>query len=165
VSITVSLDQLLNYTDAERAKWRSWVAAEPSRLDIPFQPGGRFPTIGSLLDHVFLVERRHLSRLQGSTPPDASGVAPGDWRALMEYADLVRADLRTYLSDATDAEAGVELTVTVASGGAYTMKKRTLATHMLLHEIRHFAQVAFAARLGGVEPPGQHDYFYFPESA
>lgn len=165
MSVTISLEQLLDYTDFERAKWRTWIAADPSRLNLAFQPGGRFPTIGSLLDHLFLVERRHLSRLQGSTPPDTSGVAPGDWEALMEYAGLVRADLRSYLRDVTDADVSGELTITVASGGPYTMKRRALATHMLLHEIRHFAQVAFAARLGGVEPPGQHDYFYFPESA
>jgi uncharacterized damage-inducible protein DinB len=165
MSVTVSLEQLLDYTDFERAKWRTWIETDPSRLTLPFQPGGRFPTIGSLLDHVFLVERRHLSRLQGSTPPDSSGVAAGDWPALMEYAALVRADLRTWVNDATDADAATDLAITVASGGPYTMTKRALATHMLLHEIRHFAQVAFAARLGGAEPPGQHDYFYFAESA
>ena len=164
MSVAISLDRLLAYTDHERAKWRGWIASDTSRLAIPFQPGGRFPDIGSLLDHVFLVERRHLSRLEGSTPPDASGVAAGDWQALFDYADLVRADLRKYASDCSEAEAATAMTVTVASG-TVAMTKRTLATHILLHEIRHFAQIAFAARLAGHEPPGQHDFFYFTEPA
>lgn len=56
------------------------------------------------------------------------------------------------------------MTVTVQSGSFDTTKGK-LATHMLLHEVRHLAQVALAARAGGVEPPGQHDYFYFTQRA
>jgi hypothetical protein len=33
----------------------------------------------------------------------------------------------------------------------------------VLHEIRHLAQVAYAARQVAQECPGQHDIFYFPE--
>jgi uncharacterized damage-inducible protein DinB len=164
VSVTVSLERLLAYTDHERAKWRAWIAADPSRVTIPFQPGGRFPDVGSMLDHIFLVERRHLSRLEGSTPPDSSGVAAGDWKALFEYADLVRADLRKYEADCGEAEAATTIPVTVSSG-TVSIRKQALATHIVLHEIRHLAQIAFAARLAGHEPPGQHDFFYFREPA
>jgi uncharacterized damage-inducible protein DinB len=164
MSVTITLDQLIAYTDHERAKWRGWLAADPSRIAIPFQPGGRFPDIGHLLDHVFLVERRHLARLQGSTPPGSSGVAAGDWQALFDYADLVRADLRRYAADFSEEEARADMSITVATG-TFAMKKRTLAAHILLHEVRHLAQIAYAARLAGHEPPGQHDLFYFPEFA
>jgi uncharacterized damage-inducible protein DinB len=162
MTISVELRELLDYSDHERSKWRSWIAAMPGRLDIPFQAAGRFPTIGALLDHIFLVERRHLARLEGSTPPDVTGVKPGDVHALFEYADLVRADFRAYLADLDDTEARATLTVVVQSG-AQTMTKRRLATHILLHEIRHLAQIAYAVRATGHEPPGQHDIFYFAE--
>ena len=162
MSVNIGLDELLGYTDHERAKWRAWLGEEPSRLAIPFQPGGKFPTIGSLFDHVFLVERRHLSRLEGATPPDASGVVPGDVTALFEYADLVRADLRAFLTalSETDASSAMEISVT---SGSYRMTRLTLLVHMLVHEIRHLAQISYAARLAGHEPPGKHDFFYFRE--
>ena len=35
----------------------------PEAIDAPVQPGGRLPTVGKLIDHIFLVERRHLQRL------------------------------------------------------------------------------------------------------
>ena len=162
MSISVELRELLDYTDHERRKWRQWIAADPRRLDIPFQPGGRFPTLGGLFDHIFLVERRHLSRLEGGTPPESTGVKHGDATALFEYADLVRADLRRYLATCDAAEAAQKMTVVVQSG-TQTMTKRRLAAHILLHEIRHTAQIAFAARTAGHEPPGQHDLFYFSE--
>lgn len=162
MTLSVELHELLDYTDHERQKWREWIAAAPQRLELPFQGGGRFPTLGSLFDHMFLVERRHLSRLEGGTPPDSTGVKHGDWRALFEYADLVRADLRRYLAD-LDVDASREVLTIVAQSGTQTMTKRRLATHILLHEIRHTAQIAYAARNAGQEPPGQHDLFYFPE--
>jgi uncharacterized damage-inducible protein DinB len=164
VSLTFRLDELLGYSDTERAKWREWVAADPSRLAIAFQPRDRFSTIGSLFDHIFLVERRHLSRLEGATPPDATGIASTDWKALFEYAELVRADLRKYVSDLDDARGAESLTFAVQTG-TYTMTRRKLLLHMVLHEIRHLAQIAFAARLAGHEPPGTHDLFYFTELA
>jgi len=163
VTVSVDLRELLDYSDHERAKWRAWIAADPRRLEIPFQREGRFPTVESLLDHIFLVERRHLARLEGGTPPDATGVRPGDWKALFEYAELVRADLRRCLADLDPGEAQTIMTV-VTRLATQTMTKRWLATHILLHEIRHLAQIAYAVRASGQEPPGEHDIFYFPES-
>jgi len=161
VSVTIGYEPLLDYSDHERRKWRAWIAADPSRLEIPMQPGGRFPTIGALLDHVYLVERRHLSRLAGSTPPDATGIASGDWQRLFEYADLVRADLRTYVAGLDEGGATGTITFKGIDGRQYAMSRRRLLTHILMHEVRHLAQVALAARIRGVEPPGEHDLFYF----
>lgn len=160
MSVAVELRELLEYSDHERRKWRDWIAADPRRLDVPFQSGGRFPTLASLLDHIFLVERRHLSRLEGGTPPDATGVETGDWHALFEYADLVRADLRRYLTDLGDDDARQTMTI-VAPSGTRDVSRRRLAAHILLHEIRHLAQIAYAVRIAGQQPPGEHDLFYF----
>jgi uncharacterized damage-inducible protein DinB len=160
VSITAGLPELLAYSDHERAKWRAWVEADPSRLQLPFQDGARFPTIGSVFDHLFLVERRHLSRMEGATPPDSTGVDAGDAKGLFEYADLVRADFRRFVTTLDDAAAAQAFTFTIPSG-PMTMSRRKLATHVVLHEVRHLAQVALAARAAGVNPPGDHDLFFF----
>ena len=45
------------------------------------------------------------------------------------------------------------------------MTRRKLLLHILLHEMRHLAQLAYAARIAGHEPPGEHDIFYFEELA
>ncbi|HTM02350.1 MAG TPA: DinB family protein [Vicinamibacterales bacterium] len=162
MSVQITLESLLSYSDHERRKWHGWINADSSRLRIPFQPGQRFPDVASLFDHIFLVERRHLSRLEGGTPPVSTGVTPGDAEALFEYADLVRADFRNYLDGMDATEAGSTLLITgLQSSGDISMTKRRLATHILLHELRHLAQIAYAARLAGHAPPGQHDLFYF----
>jgi uncharacterized damage-inducible protein DinB len=161
MSITAGLPELLTYSDHERAKWRAWFETDPSRIDLPFQSGARFPTIGSVLDHVFLVERRHLSRLAGATPPESTGVKPGDVAGLFEYAELVRADFRQFVTTLDDATATQPFTFTIPTG-PMTMSRRKLATHVVLHEVRHLAQVAYAARAAGVDPPGEHDLFFCP---
>ncbi len=158
--ISAPLETLFDYSDHERRKWKAWLAQDSARLSIPCQPEGRFPTIGAVLDHLFLVERRHMSRLQGATPPEASGIAAGDLHALFEYGDLVRADLRAYLADLDEPRAQQPVTI-AAQSGTRTMTPLRLLTHIVLHETRHLAQVALAARLSGAAPPGQHDFFYF----
>jgi uncharacterized damage-inducible protein DinB len=164
MSLVLDLGELLDYSDHERRKWKAWVATNPARIQIAFQPNGRFPTIGSVFDHIFLVERRHLARLEGGTPPDATGVPPGDWEALFDYGELVRADLRTYISDLTEAKAREQIAFSVQSG-SFTMTRRKLAAHIFLHEERHLAQIAYAARAAGQAPPGEHDLFYYAEFA
>ena len=163
MSLAFRIEELLDYSDHERGKWRQWIAADPARLALPFQPGGRFPTVGSMLDHTFLVERRHLSRLEGATPPDSTGIAPTDGEALFDYADLVRADLRKYVADLDDTRALETLTFTPLTGGSVTMTRRKLVMHIVVHELRHLGQVALAARMTGHEPPGRHDFFYYPD--
>jgi uncharacterized damage-inducible protein DinB len=158
--VNLTLLELLDYSDHERGKWRAWVAADPTRLDLAFQADGRFPNLWSLFEHMFLVERRHLCRLEGSTPPEATGVRAGDWQGLFDYAELVRADLRQYVEGLDDAEAAEMLAITISTG-SFTMSRRKLTAHILLHELRHWAQVAHAARVVHVAPPGEHDLFFF----
>lgn len=161
MSLSVPLETLLDYSDHERRKWHDWFAADVFRLEIPVQPGDEFPTAAHLLDHVVLVERCHLARLEGGTPPETTGIPHADLEALFEYAALVRADLRRYLADLDEEDARGPIVVEL-EGGTFTMTRRKLATHIVLHEVRHLAQLALAARLAGHAPPGEHDLLYCP---
>jgi uncharacterized damage-inducible protein DinB len=160
MSVSMGLQVLFDYTDHERRKWRDWLATDPARLRIPVQPGGRFPTVADLLDHLFLVERRHLARLEGGTPPNSTGVPSGDLDSLFDYAELVRRDFRHYMEEIDEDEAGSPLSFTL-NVGDFTLRRRDLALSILLHEVRHFAQIALAARIAGHQPPGEHDFLFF----
>ena len=61
--LVITCDELLRYTNEERQKWRDWLLGHPAAMEAPVQPGGRLPTVGKLIDHIFLAERRHLQRL------------------------------------------------------------------------------------------------------
>jgi uncharacterized damage-inducible protein DinB len=162
MSVSVDLQHLISYSDHERMKWKAWLASDAAtRLAIPFQTGARFPTVGSLLHHVFWVEERHLSRLEGHPLPDTN-IPQNDLEALFTFGDRVRANLRQYVTTIDEKRFGEPITFSLRGGPMITVLRRKLTTHILLHEIRHFAQIAYAVRVAGHEPPGEHDYFFAP---
>ena len=162
MSVSVDLQHLISYSDHERMKWKAWLASDAAtRLAIPFQTGARFPTVGSLLHHVFWVEERHLSRLEGHPLPDTD-IPQNDLEALFTFGDRVRANLRQYVATIDEQRFSEPITFSLRGGPMITVLRRKLATHILLHEVRHFAQIAYAVRVAGHEPPGEHDYFFAP---
>jgi uncharacterized damage-inducible protein DinB len=159
MTLTITLEELLDWSDEDRAKWLPWLKANPRALDVVVQPGGRFPTVASLVDHIFLVEQRHLHRLQGQPPPSESGVAIGDIAGLVAYANRGRAALRAYAS-ALDAADSVRPREFVVPTARFMLSPRKLLFHIVLHEVRHWAQIAAVVRAGGFTPPGDHDLIF-----
>jgi uncharacterized damage-inducible protein DinB len=150
---------MLDWTAEERAKWLPWLKANPQALDLALQPGGRFGTVGSLLDHIFLVERRHLQRLTGDPLTESTGLSGNNAAPLFDYGASVRRELEQFIAEADDS-VGDEMKQVDIRGTIFPMTARKLLFHILLHEIRHSAQIALAVRLAGMPPPGEHDLFY-----
>lgn len=159
MSLSLTFHELLYYTNEEREKWRLWLLGRPDAMDIPLQPGGRLPTVGKMIDHIFLVERRHLQRLRGETLSDATGLTGNNAPPLFDYGASVRRELESLIATLDDSDAD-ELRTFIVRDQPYSMTPRKLLFHCLLHETRHWAQVALAVRLAGIDPPGDHDLFY-----
>jgi len=157
--MNISFAELARYTQEERDKWRTWFTAHPEGMEAELQPAGRYPTVGSLIDHIFLVERRHLQRLMNEPVDTKTGLSGHHAGPLFDYGSSVRRELEQYVSDLDDYVADEPRTFTVASGDA-VLTPRKLLFHCLLHETRHWAQIALALRRAGFEPPGNHDLFY-----
>ena len=157
--LTLEFGELLRYTDEERAKWRRFFIDRDQALDTPLAAGGRFPTVGKLVDHIFLVEQRHLQRLRGDTLAEHTGLTASNPAPLFDYGASVRRELEQFVAVLDPDEANEARTVQVR-GQDWLMTPRKLLFHMLLHEIRHWAQVALALRLAGTDPPGDHDLFF-----
>ena len=159
MSLSITFDELLRYTNAEREKWRAWFQNHSTAVEAPVQPGGRLPTVGKLIDHIFLVERRHLQRLTGEPLADKTGLTGNNAPPLFDYGASVRRELGQYVAalgeDESDQVRDFEVRET-----RWPMTPRKLLFHILLHETRHWAQIALAVRLAGFEPPGDHDLFY-----
>ena len=156
---TLDYSELLRYTEEERAKWRRFFVERDQALDIPLTPAGRFATIGRLVDHIFLVEKRHLQRLRGEPVAEQTGLTGSNAPPLFDYGASIRRELEQFVAALDDDEANEARTVQVR-GQDFLMTPRKLLFHILLHEIRHWAQVALAVRLAGIDPPGDHDLFF-----
>ncbi len=158
MTLTLTFDELLRYTNAERDKWRSWFVAHPEAIEAPVQPGGRFPTVGKLVDHIFLVERRHLQRLHSQPVVEQTGLTGNNAAPLFDYGASVRRELEQYAENG-DYDPDQARTFEMR-GVAMSLTPRKLLFHVLLHETRHWAQIAMAVRLAGFEPPGDHDLLF-----
>lgn len=156
---TLAYEELLRYTDGERATWRRFFSGHPGALELPLQPSGNFPTIGKLIDHIFLVERRHLQRLRDEPLSQSTGLTGNNASPLFDYGASVRRELEQFVQEIDDDAASQVRTFEVRDQ-PWQMSSRKLLFHILLHEIRHWAQIALAVRLAGIDPPGNHDFFY-----
>ena len=157
--LTLGYDELLRYTQEERDRWRRFFAVNPQALESTVQPGGRFATVGKLIDHTFLVERRHLQRLRGEALATQTGLTGNNAQPLFDYGASVRRELEQFVEALDDDEAGEIRTFDVREQ-TWPMTPRKLLFHVLFHELRHWAQIALAVRLAGFEPPGDHDLFF-----
>jgi uncharacterized damage-inducible protein DinB len=155
----LDFNEFLRYTQEERDKWRAYFTAHPDALQSDVQPGGRYPTVGSLIDHIFLVERRHLQRLTDAPLDSTTGLSGRHAPPLFDYGASVRRELDQFVSD-LDEDAANQARTFVVQGGEFVLTPRKLLFHCLLHETRHWAQIALALRRAGLEPPGNHDLFY-----
>jgi uncharacterized damage-inducible protein DinB len=156
----LTFPEFTRYTQEERDKWRAWFVANPAAMEIEVQPGARYPTVGSLIDHIFLVERRHLQRLRGAALDTKTGLSGLNAPPLFDYGASVRRELEQFIAELDDDVANEPRTFTVQSGGDFVLTPRKLLFHCLLHETRHWAQIALSIRRAGLEPPGNHDLFY-----
>ena len=158
--ITLSYNELLRYSNEERDKWRQWFSGHPEAMESPVQSAdGRLPTVGKLIDHIFLVERRHLQRLRQERLSDSTGLSAQNAPPLFDYGASVRRELESFVETLDEDEADETRTFDVQNQ-QWPMTPRKLLFHILLHEVRHWAQIALAVRNAGFEPPGQHDLFY-----
>jgi uncharacterized damage-inducible protein DinB len=157
--MNLTLDELIRYTGEERDKWRAWFVDHSEAMEIEVQPDARYPTVGSLIDHIFLVERRHVQRLTDVRPDDKTGLSGRHAPPLFDYGASVRRELEQFIAD-LDPDVADEPRTFVVQSGEFVLTPRKLLFHCVLHEIRHWAQIALAIRRAGLTPPGNHDLFY-----
>lgn len=161
MSMTLSIDELLGFTEGERTKWERWFQSQPpAALQATVQQEGRFRTVWQLMDHIFLVERRHTLRLeQQTTLPEETGVAELDLTGLFAYGRSAREKLARVVHAMSPADAGRIIEFNYRDD-LLRFTARKLAFHIQFHEVRHWAQIASATRNAGLAPPGFHDLLF-----
>jgi uncharacterized damage-inducible protein DinB len=159
MSLSLTFDELLKYTSEERDRWRGWLIAHANALHASVHPhdGGRFATVGKLVDHIFLVERRHVQWLSGEPVSESTGLSANNVEPLFDYGASVRRELEQFATLVDESDDGDIVRTLTFRGEQWTLTPRKALFNILLHEIRHWAQVALAVRRAGFSPPGAHD--------
>jgi uncharacterized damage-inducible protein DinB len=90
---------------------------------------------------------------------ESTGLSGNNAPPLFDYGSSVRRELEQYVSD-LDSDLADEVRPLNVRDRVWPTTPRKLLFHCLIHEIRHWAQIALSVRVAGFEPPGEHDLFY-----
>lgn len=159
----ISLDDLLSYTAWERASWLAQLRkhGEPVLKTSAGPHGdGRFQTVGDLVRHIFSAEKRYVDRLSGRPLTDPASIPKDNLEALFQFGEQSRLDLeeviRTFPAREWDATKEFKIAEHVICA-----TPRKIVSHVLMHEIRHWAQIATLLRINGY-PVDMHDLLFSP---
>jgi uncharacterized damage-inducible protein DinB len=163
VAFQFSFEDLLAYSDWDRAQWHNWFRDQgPDALAIGLGANvdGRVTTVGELVRHIFSAETRYVERSLGLPLSDTSTVPVNDVEALFAFGEQSRRALRqllaTFPENEWDAPRAMQLGTQVR-----TVTPRKMVVQTVTHELRHWAQVATFVRLAG-RKSGMHDVIASP---
>jgi uncharacterized damage-inducible protein DinB len=159
----ISFNDLIGYTEWERRKWRQCFEKNGEYLlTISVGPhrDERFESVGDWVKHIFSAEIRYVERLSGQPLTDASLVPSHNLNQLFQFGERTRKALEEFVATFPAAEWDVPRGFTVLKYQLRMTPRKTI-THALLHEIRHWAQIATMLRLNGYRDES-HDFLVSP---
>jgi uncharacterized damage-inducible protein DinB len=160
--LTLSLNDLLDYTDWERQQWHPWFQQHGEKAwELPAGPhgDGRFERVGDVVKHIFSAEKRYVERLFGKPLTDAASI-PSDIEGLFQFGQQSRMAFKHLLETFSAEEWDVPREFKILTFTINVTPKK-IALHVLMHEIRHWAQLATLFRLNGFKVE-LHDFLFSP---
>ena len=158
------MNDLLDYTEWERRKWFEWMRRrDRGILEISAGPhgDGRFEKVGDLVRHIFSAEKRYVERLRELPITDTATIPSDDVERLFEFGRESRRELRGFIEAFPPDDWDRPREFNILSY-FLTATPRKIVTHVLLHEIRHWAQIATLLRMRGLKDDF-HDILFSPE--
>ena len=161
--LSVSLNDLLDYTDWERQKWYDWFRQhgdEALKTSVGAHGDGRFQTVGEVVRHIFSAETRYVERLSGRALTDPAAIPADSFEALFQFSKRTRKELKDFIETFPAGEWDLPQEFKIVNS-VFTVTPRKIVMHTVLHEIRHWAQIATLFRLNGLT--GEfHDFLFSP---
>ena len=154
-----TLDDLLAYTDRDRAQWYAWFREHGPRalaVDLGANNTGRIKNVGELVRHIFSAEQRYVQRCLQVPLMDTSVIPADHVEALFEFGGQSRRALRELLASFPDAEWDAPRVMSFGDQ-TWDVTSRQMIVQAVTHELRHWAQVATFLRQAGYQP-GSHDF-------
>ena len=159
---TPALEPLLQYTEWEREKWRALFTKNPQAFLIRTGPNGdgRLNTVGEIVRHILSAELRYPQRLRGEPMTETGNVTADDVEAVFALGRQSRAAFREFLTAFPVGKWDTPQEMPLFKS-TLMITPRKVVTHTVLHEIRHWAQIATMLRFEGVTD-GFHDFLFSP---
>lgn len=164
MKVGMDFGALLAYTEWQREQWKEWIKTSGEdllRQSMGEHGDGRFQCVGETIRHIFSAECRYVERLSGKPISDLSGVPADDVEALFALGERSRAAARAWMEAMPEADWDGEVEFPLLEKLRVRATPRKVMTHVLLHEVRHWAQLATLLRVQGRKPAMQ-DFLFSP---
>ena len=144
----ITLAELLENNIAATKQWQTWFTKNPEALDLPcdiYNSG----SIRGLIRHIFAVELRHSQRLLNHPITAYESIPMDTLDTLFATHTQAVKNLQIFLDTASVAEWQEVLAISTLSAGTLQATPRKLFAHILLHSLRHWAQLSTHLRTHG----------------
>ncbi len=156
--IALTAQELIAWTEATSTGFEGLLTAHPEALAFPCDISGT-RSVAEFVQHIVAVELRYAERLHGLPETPYEEVPMNSAAAL--YAKHDRAfNLVRELEDRDEHFWDEAISFTTRRGDAMHVDRRHVLVHMLMHSIRHYAQLATLVRQQGVAPAWPMDYLF-----
>jgi uncharacterized damage-inducible protein DinB len=163
MSLNVSVSDLLDYSEWEREQWHEWLRNQGDpvlKTSVGPNGDGRFQTVGDAVKHIFSAEKRYVDRLSEQALTDTGSVPADNIEALFQFGQQSRKDLLDFIERFPSKDWDVINEYKIYT---HTLKAtpRKIILHVVMHEIRHWAQIATVFRYNGLTS-NLHDLLFSP---
>lgn len=158
-SAGITLEEMLADNEASTRKWQAWFTANPAALDVLcaiYNSG----TVRGLLKHIFAVELRHSQRLGGEEVTAYEAIPVGSLDDLVAVHSMAIGNLHRFLSHADEAALQKVIPLQTVSAGTLHSSRRKLFAHIMLHSMRHWAQLSTLLREAGYKTDWPKDFLF-----
>lgn len=153
---TISAEKLVTWNDSTAHHWRNFVHEKPIVLALPCDiRNGR--TVADTLQHIVAVELRYAQRLSGLPESPYEEIPKTSIDSIMAAHDLAFGLVRILLAN-PEYDWSTEITFDTISTGRMRASRETILVHLLLHGIRHYAQLATLVRQQSYKTNWPMDY-------
>jgi uncharacterized damage-inducible protein DinB len=147
--------ELIAWVEKTSIGWRNLLAARPELLALPCDIM-KVESVAQLLQHIVAVELRFAERLSDLPATDYTSIPYDSAEKIYATHDHAFALVHKVLASQIDWDQPIEFSTRVMGPARSTPK--TILFHLLLHSIRHYAQLATLARQQGIKPDWGMDY-------
>ena len=159
----LSVDDLLQYTEWERGKWQAWFrkhGTDALKAGAGAHGDGRFQSVGDVVRHIFAAEKRYVERLKGQPLTDPSSIPSDRIDTLFEFGMQCRKEFQDYIAAFPEQDWDKPKEYNMMNMTVKLSAKKIIF-QVLIHETRHWAQVATMLRLQGF-PSENQDFLLSP---
>ncbi len=148
--------ELMAWVERTSLGWRELMAAHPEALGIACDIR-ETKSVAEMLQHIVAAELRYAERLSGLAETPYETVAYDSVAVIYTTHDKAMALLQQ-LDAHPDAYWEEWIDFATRRGGTIRATRRTVFIHLLMHSIRHYAQLATLMRQHAIPPNWAMDY-------